>query len=121
MITNDNWLLSVGTFLPLVGVLIMLFIPRAEEQLHKLIALVTAAATFAFGVVTLFLFDYGQADKLPFFVDVSWIEAIKTHYAIGVDGISLPLYVLSSFITFLVIIYTYDDMPEAGNPKAFLM
>ena len=28
---------------------------------------------------------------------------------------------LSSFITLVVIIYTYDDMPEAGNPKAFLI
>src|SRR4051794_6030407 len=121
MITNDNWLLSVGTFLPLVGVLIMLFIPRGEEQLHKLIALVTAAATFALGIVTLVLFDYGQSDKMQFAVDVTWIEAIKSHYAIGLDGISLPLYVLSSFITFVVIIYTLGDMPEAGNPKAFLM
>ena len=31
MISNDNWVLTVGTFLPLVGVLIMLFIPRQEE------------------------------------------------------------------------------------------
>jgi NADH-quinone oxidoreductase subunit M len=121
MITNDNWVLTVGTFLPLVGVLIMLFIPREEERLHKLIALLTAAATLAMGIVTLCLFDYGHADKLQFFADHAWIDAIKSHYAIGVDGISLPLYVLSSFITFVVIVYTYDDMPEAGNTKAFLM
>ena len=33
----------------------------------------------------------------------------------------LPLYVLSSFITLVCVIYTFDDMPEAGNPKAFLI
>jgi NADH-quinone oxidoreductase subunit M len=121
VISDQNWVLSVGTFLPLAGVLLMLFIPRSEEALHKQIALLTAAATFAMGVVTLFLFDFDQSEKLQFYVDATWIEAIKSNYTIGLDGISLPLYVLSSFITLVVSIYTLDDMPEAGNPKAFLM
>src|SRR5829696_7401483 len=121
VISDQNWVLSVGTFLPMVGVLLMLFIPRGEEALHKRIALLTAAATFAMGIVTLVLFDLDQTEKLQFYVDATWIEAIKSNYTIGLDGISLPLYVLSSFITLVVIIYTLDDMPEAGNPKAFLM
>jgi NADH-quinone oxidoreductase subunit M len=120
-ITNDTWLLTVGTFLPLVGVLIMLFIPREEELLHKSIAVVTAGATLAVGILTLFRFDYGQSEKLQFFVDVTWIEVIRSNYTIGLDGISLPLYILSMAVTFLVLIYTWDNMPEAGNPKAFLM
>ncbi len=121
VLTEQNWLLSVGTFLPLVGVLVMLFIPRAEEQLHKQVALVTSLATLGVGIYTLTQFDYDQAGKLQFFADVQWIEAIRSNYTVGVDGISLPLYVLSMFITAVVVIYTFDDMPEAGNPKAFLM
>jgi NADH-quinone oxidoreductase subunit M len=121
VLSDQNWVLTVGTFLPMVGVLVMLFIPRDEETLHKQIALLTAAGTFAMGIVTLVLFDFGQADKMQFHVDATWIEAIRANYTIGLDGISLPLYVLSSFITLVVIIYTLDDMPEAGNPKAFLM
>ena len=53
VLTDQNWLLSVGTFLPLAGVLVMLFIPRAEELLHKQVALVTAVATFGVGISTL--------------------------------------------------------------------
>ena len=34
-LTDDNWLLSVGTFLPLVGVLVMMFTPRGEERLAE--------------------------------------------------------------------------------------
>ena len=120
-LTNDTWMLSVGVFLPLVGVLVMLFIPRQEEALHKSIALVTAGATLAVGVVTLFRFDYDQASKLQFFVDVEWIEVIRSNYTVGLDGISLPLYILSMAVTFFVIVYTWDNMPEAGNPKAFLI
>ena len=35
VLQNSNWVLSVGTFLPLVGVIVMRFIPKAEEELHK--------------------------------------------------------------------------------------
>lgn len=120
-ISNDNWLLTVGVFLPLVGVLVMMFIPRAEEQLHKTIAVVTAGATLVIGILTLIRFDYDQSEKLQFFVDVTWIEVIRSNYTLGLDGISLPLYVLSMAVTFLVLIYTWNNMPDAGNPKAFLM
>jgi NADH-quinone oxidoreductase subunit M len=120
-ISDQNWLLSVGVFLPIAGVLVMLFIPRAEEQLHKLVALVTMGATLGVGIYTLTQFDYDQAEKLQFFVDVEWIEVIRSNYIVGLDGISLPLYVLSTAITFLCVLYTWDNMPDAGNPKAFLM
>jgi NADH-quinone oxidoreductase subunit M len=120
-ITNDTWLLTLGTFLPLVGVLVMLFIPRNEERLQKIVAVVTAGATLAVGIFTLFRYDFGQSEKLQFFVDVTWIEVIRSNYTIGLDGISLPLYVLSMAVTFLVIVYTWDNMPDAGNPKAFLI
>ncbi len=121
VLTNDNWMLTVGTFLPLVGVLVMLFIPAAEEQLHKQIAILTSGATLAVGIWTLAVFDYDQSEKLQFFVNEEWITVIKSNYTIGLDGISLPLYVLSMAVTFLVAIYTWNNVPDAGNPKSFLM
>jgi len=120
MIEDQNWLLSVGTFLPLAGVLIMLFVPAAEEQLVKLVALVTAGATLGVGVFTLTQFDYDRADSLQFFGSWEWIPVIKSEYTIGLDGISLPLYFLSMVVTFLVMIYSWDHIPSPGNPKAFL-
>ncbi|HRE02047.1 MAG TPA: NADH-quinone oxidoreductase subunit M, partial [Ilumatobacteraceae bacterium] len=65
-ISNDNWVLSVGTFLPLAGVIIMMLIPKSNELLHKQIALVTMLATTAVGVFILFQFDYGNAGTLQF-------------------------------------------------------
>ena len=120
-LTNDNWLLTLGTFLPLLGVLFMMFIPAAEERSHKVIALATAGATMIIGIITLVQFDYGQSEKLQFFVDETWISVIKSNYTIGLDGISLPLYFLSMVVTFFVMVYTWDNMPEAGNPKMFLI
>ena len=94
-LTDQNWLLSVGTFLPLVGVLVMMCIPRGEEATHKIIGIATAGATLVVGLITMFAFDYGQSAKLQFFVDAEWIPVINSNYTIGLDGISLPLYFLS--------------------------
>ena len=121
ILRDHNWVLSVGTFLPLAGVLVMLFIPKAEEQLQKAVALITALATLGVGVYTLTLFNYDRAGEMQFVAQTNWISVIKSTYYIGIDGISLPLYILSMVITVLVMIYSWDHIPSPGNPKAFLM
>jgi NADH-quinone oxidoreductase subunit M len=120
-LTDQNWLLPLGVFLPLVGVAIMMFVPRADEQLHKVIALVTAAATVGVTIYTLTQFDYDQAELLQFYVNESWIDVINSRFIMGMDGMSLPLYALSAGITLLVIVYSWNHIPEPGNAKAFLI
>ena len=120
-LSDDSFWLPIATFLPLVGVLLLVLWPKDDEESIKLIGIATAAATFLASIVVLARFDYDQAEKLQFFADHQWIEFIKSNYTVGLDGISLPLFVLSSFITFVVMIYTYSNMPDAGNPKAFII
>ena len=119
MLRDHNWMLSVGTFLPLLGVLLLLVVPKANEQLIKKVALLTSIATVAVGVWTLFRFDFGNAGTMQFVDEKTWIPLIKSSYYIGLDGISLPLYFLSMVITLLVVIYSLDHVPSPGNPKAF--
>ena len=121
VLRDQNWVLSVGTFLPMVGVLIMLFIPKAEEELHKTVALLTAIATLGVGIYTLTQFDFDRAGTLQFFADHEWIKVISSNYTIGLDGMSLPLYILSMVVTVLVMIYSWNHVPSPGNPKAFLI
>ena len=118
-LTDQNFLLTLGTFLPLVGVLVMMLWPKDDESGVKSVGIATAGATLLVGIYTLTQFDYSQSEKLQFAVDAEWIEVIRSGYTIGLDGISLPLYFLSMCVTFLVMIYTWDNMPDAGNPKAF--
>ena len=47
MIRDDNWVLSVGTFLPILGVIALLLVPKGKDQAVKTITLVTAIATAA--------------------------------------------------------------------------
>ena len=121
VLQNQQWLLSLGVFLPLAGVLVMLFIPKSDEATVKGVGLFTAVATLAVGVYTLTQFDYGQSGKLQFFTTNDWIKPIKATYTIGLDGISLPLYFLSMVITVLVMIYSWNHVPSPGNPKAFFI
>ena len=121
VISNHNWALTVGTFLPLVGALIMLFIPKAEEALIKSVAIATAIATLAVGIYTMIQFDFGNAGTMQFVAQHEWISVIKSSYFVGIDGISLPLYLLSMVITVLVMIYSWDHVPSPGNPKAFFI
>src|SRR4051794_5324793 len=113
-LTSQNWLLSLGTFLPIAGVVVLLLIPNKEERLIKQAALITALATVAVGVWTLIKFDYDKAGAQQFFVSTDWIKPIRVTYSMGLDGISLPLYILSMVITLLVIIYSFDHIPAPG-------
>ena len=117
----DTWALTLAVFLPLVGVVLLGFIDKESEDALKLTALVTTLVTLAVGVGIMFKFDYGAGDTLQFEQNRHWIDAINSRYHIGLDGISLPLLILSMFITVLCVIYSWDHFPEPHNPKAFLM
>lgn len=118
-LTDHQWALSVVTFLPLAGVLAMFLIPKAEEQLIKGVALLTSIVTMGVSIFIAATFDYDRTKDLQFYVNESWIDVIKSRYIIGIDGLSLPLLVLSCVIVVLVMIYSWDHVPEPGNPKAF--
>jgi NADH-quinone oxidoreductase subunit M len=116
----DSWALSLAAFIPIVGMAVVLAIPKAKEELIKQVALITTAVTLAVGVIILFRFDYDAADKLQFPVNKSWIDVISSRYHMGLDGISLPLLILTMGITLLCVVYSWDHFPEPHNPKAFL-
>ncbi len=119
---EDGWGLSLIVFLPVVGAGAVLLIPRAQEQAQKLTALLFAGASFALSVFLAIGFDYGVAGfQANTAADTTWIGAINSHYHIGVDGISLPLLVLSTLMTLLSIVYSWNHWPEPENPKAFLV
>lgn len=116
-ITDNSWLLSLATFAPLIGVLFLALAPRDDERLIKLIGIATAAVTFALGLAVLAAFDFGKAGALQFHANHTWIDFLRSNYNIGLDGISLPLFVLSSFITLCVMIYTWENIPRPATRR----
>ncbi|MFM8304332.1 MAG: NADH-quinone oxidoreductase subunit M, partial [Actinomycetota bacterium] len=115
-----DWALTLAVFTPLVGMAIVMVIPRAEEAAIKVVALLTSLVTLAIGIGILADFDYDRTAKMQFQVDKSWIEVINARYHVGIDGISLPLLILTLAIVPLCIVYSWNHFPEPHNPKAFL-
>ncbi|MGQ0826164.1 MAG: complex I subunit 4 family protein [Actinomycetota bacterium] len=116
----SEWALSLAVFTPALGAVVIMLIPRAEEELIKWVALATTAVTLGFVVAILFDFDYDKAGELQFDLNNRWIDVIDSRYHVAVDGISLPLLALSAFVTLLCVIYSWNHFPEPHNPKAFL-
>ncbi|MGH8971688.1 MAG: complex I subunit 4 family protein [Acidimicrobiia bacterium] len=116
----DSWALTLAVFIPLVGVVVILAIPRANEGAHKAAALAATILTLIVGLGILADFDYGDAGVLQFDVNKTWIEVISSRYHMAIDGISLPLMILTMAITLLCVVYSWDHFPEPHNPKAFL-
>ena len=116
-----DWGLSLLVFLPLVGAAIMALIPAESEGTHKLVALVTSVATAIVGIALALDFDFDRAGDLQFVVDRPWIDLIGSRYIMGLDGLSFPLVALTLFVVPLVIIYSWNHIPDPGNPKAFLI
>jgi NADH-quinone oxidoreductase subunit M len=117
----DSWGITFMVFLPLVGVLLMMFVPEKDEDLHKTIALLASVAAGIVGFLLLWNFDYGNSGVMQFASETDWIKVINAEYAIGLDGMSVPLVALTLLVTPLVIIYSWNHIPEPGNAKAFLM
>jgi len=117
----DSWGLTAATFVPMLGVALMMFVPKEKEDLHKKIALATSLVVAAIGVLLLVQFDLDATGQLQFAVDHMWIDVINSHYAMGLDGMSLPLVLLTMLVVPLCIVYSWDHFPSPANPKAFLM
>ncbi|MET7616604.1 NADH-quinone oxidoreductase subunit M [Streptomyces sp. NPDC005408] len=65
-------------------------------------------------------FDHDHPSKMQATTDISWIPALDVRIHFGVDGISLPLLVLTALLTFLCALYSYFKMPSGPSPKGFV-
>lgn len=115
----DTWLITLTVFVPLLGTLVLLFLPRAKETAAKITALVASGLSLLFAILMAVRFDYSQTHAMQLAVKVPWIPQLDVNYHVGIDGISLPLVLLTVVVTFLCVIYSWDHLPEPRNPKAF--
>ncbi len=112
--------ITIATFLPLAGALVIALVPRDKEKVVRGLGIVFTGAALVIAIIIAFGFDYGSGGGLQFELNTSWIPAIGARYHVGIDGISLPLYVLTFVLSFLCAIYTWRFVPSPGRTKAFL-
>src|SRR5512138_3380437 len=119
----QDWpILSVLIWLPILGGAVMLALGERNVVLGRWIALLTTAVTFGVSTLLWANFDSGTA-LMQFTEERSWIPAFNSVYALGVDGISMPLILLTTFITPLVVIasWTVIEKKPAQYYAAFLI
>ena len=100
-------ILTVLTFLPLAGALLLMLIPREEEGLLRGGAFVVSLVTF---FASLFLLPGFDPNGWNHVVDVEWVPSLGIHYHLGVDGISLWLVMLTTFLMPVVLLSTWTSI-----------
>ena len=118
-----TWGLTLTVFLPLLGALLLGLISKENENALKRTGLAATALAFIASLVLIGQFDFSSSsyNTYQFEVSETWIGAINANYHVGIDGISLPLLVLSTFVMVLGVIYSWNHWEEPKNPKAFLI
>jgi NADH-quinone oxidoreductase subunit M len=109
-ITNP---LILVTFFPLVGVLALLFIPADRKSTLRWTAMIASLATFGLSIWMLTLFDKSNPDlqlgfKLPWIQVAGW----DINFAMGLDGLSILLVLLTTFLTPISILSTWTAVEE---------
>ncbi len=98
-------LLTIITFVPLLGALAILLIPKSQERLIKYLSI--AISVIPFGLATWLWFAYDKAaGGIQFETIVSWIPTLNVNYHLGADGLSIPLIFLTALLTLLSMIYS---------------
>ncbi|MEW5964995.1 MAG: NADH-quinone oxidoreductase subunit M [Pseudomonadota bacterium] len=104
-------ILSIVTFLPLVGVLFIAFLPStpAGDRNAKFASLYTTLFTFAISLLVWVNFD-PSTSAFQFVEDSPWLGPIR--YKMGVDGISMLFVILTTFLMPLCILASWDSITE---------
>ncbi len=108
-------LLSLTIFLPLVGALLILLLARGDRESEarsaRMVALWTSGITFVVSLFLWFGFEPSTAD-FQFVEEQPWFPEFDIAYRVGIDGISLFFVLLSTFLTPICVLASWDAIRE---------
>lgn len=111
-------MLTLITFLPLAGAAFMLIFMRGRPQAFKIAALVTSVFEAALAIYLTVRFEAGHSG-FQFVERHEWIDSLGISYHLGVDGISLILILLTTLLTAVAILGTWNSITD--RPLAFFV
>ncbi|MCP3869883.1 MAG: NADH-quinone oxidoreductase subunit M [Gammaproteobacteria bacterium] len=103
----DLPILSLTIWLPIIGGMLVLASGNKAPEATRRTALIISIMTFLVSLPLYSSFDTTTAD-MQFVEKAMWIEVFKIEYFLGVDGISMPLIILTTFITIFVIVAGWE-------------
>jgi NADH-quinone oxidoreductase subunit M len=105
--------LTAMVLLPIIGTVVIALIPRSRPEMHRLASIVTAVATGALSLWVLWSFQTDDPG-FQFVVSQTWVEALDIRFALGVDGISLFLVVLTGILFPIALLAARPEHDEKG-------
>jgi NADH-quinone oxidoreductase subunit M len=114
-------LLSLMTFFPLVGMLIILFLPREADRLIKSVTLIITIIVFVISLPLAFDDVFINSSAMHYTEFANWISIgnyFQMNYNVGIDGISLWLVLLTTFIMPIAVLSTWHAVDR--NTKGFM-
>ncbi len=107
-------ILSLITFLPLVGAVLLLLVGKEQLRAIRNLAFLVSLATFAFSLPLPFLYDR-TTPAVQFAERVSWIPSLGVTYFFGLDGISLWLVMLTTFLSPIAILCSFESITNRAK------
>jgi NADH-quinone oxidoreductase subunit M len=104
-------ILTIVWLTPLVGMFLLMLIPKDNKNLIRLVGNLAAFVGFLVSLPLLFWFDSSNAD-FQFVERVSWIPSLGVEYYMGIDGISLLLIMLTTVVGFLSILSSWSAIQD---------
>ena len=117
---NQTGLLSIVLWLPTLGALALLLVPRERIAAQRWLALIAALATFV-ASIPLYVFFVSGVPGFQFVDQIAWVPSWGITYAVGIDGVSLWLVLLTTFITPITLISTWDSVHKDFRSFQVLM
>src|SRR3990167_3212273 len=106
-----NHYLSLILFVPLAGALLLLLVPKQNENAIRWIANVVAFVGFAISIPLWFWYDSQNAD-FQFVERAPWIPSIGAEYFLGVDGLSVLLILLTTMMGSIAVLSSWTAITE---------
>jgi NADH-quinone oxidoreductase subunit M len=111
-------ILSTITFLPTLGALVLLFIPRSREALIKGWALAVSVVVFLLSLPLYFQFS-DTYRGMQFVEKTPWVTSWQIYYSVGVDGLNLFLVLLTTLLSMVAILASWQAISE--RVKEYMM
>jgi NADH-quinone oxidoreductase subunit M len=116
----DFPILSVSIFIPLIAGLVILFLPAERRDWIRRIALIAATITLILTVVAYFSYD-AELGGYQFMEKLNWVPMLGISYFVGLDGISLPLFLLSGVVLFSGVLISWNVEERPREFFSFMM
>jgi len=117
---ENNYLTTILLSIPLAGAILLLFVPSRREFIIKIAGLVISTIAFILSLLIYTDFDplkqeFQFVDKLP------WIESLNITFFVGIDGLSILLVLLTTFLTPLTLLSSWSSIKHKVKEFTFFM